>query len=645
MLYVTNISTIYCFHPCCIMAYNYTLEKWPEDQNNWLRRRKDWSDEMEENSFLLLQSLTNTNFDEADTLLDDGANPNFKDGLGQNALHLAVWNNCRQDLFEKILDMIDNVNEGDMHGDTALRSAAYNNKLDFVKALMNHPEIDMNVKNKQHSTALFGALDQLGVAIMDMDMVKLLLSADYKIDCLEKNNNGETPREFCENLEEIIAMPGDQELLDLLKQKEVRQEEQKADAWKKYGGFNAPLCEALRVKDKVSSWVLFYYGEDPNKVDENGMNALHAAVQYVCNPLLFNKILSRISNLNAVTSRGDTALHMAVKKRRIRILKKLLNYDGIGYNPKDRDGKTPLQYAIQHGHGECVQVFIDQLDREEINVQDIYGNTAVHYAVEHNKPDILEQLVECTKVGINAKDNRNETPLGVATRKWRHHKTHTRCVELLKTEREKRKKMLDEKYGGDLEYGYIPIIAALNKRDEESAWMLLDLGADPNDVDSGGNNALHWAASYNCSIPLFKKILDKIKNVNAHIKIIRGQGHGQTALMYAIGNDLKSSLDKVKLLLRHPKINIYEIDDRGQNAIHKAVTYNRIDVLNEMLKYNPNLELNLTDTDGQTPLAYALRLRFRDIAEILKKEMDKQENIAGQKPEPPSMENKCTFRF
>ena len=207
-------------------------------------------------------------------------------------------------------------------------------------------------------------------------------------------------------------------------------------------------------------------------------------------------------------------------------------------------------------------------------------------------------------------------------------------------------KKTDEKYGGDLEYGDIPIIAALNKMDEESAWMLLDLGADPNDVDRRGNNALHWAASYNCSIPLFKRILDKIKNVNAKTAH-RPYGFGRTALMFAVSNDLKSSLDKVKLLLRHPENNIYELDDYEQTAIHKTVTYNRIDVLNEMLNYEPNLELGMRDDQGLTPLAYALTKgrRYRDIAEILQKEKCKQENIAGQKPEPPSMENKCTLRF
>ena len=78
-----------------------------------------------------------------------------------------------------------------------------------------------------------------------------------------------------------------------------------------------------------------------------------------------------------------------------------------------------------------------------------------------------------------------------------------------------------------------PLWAALRAKDEDAAEALLDGGANPNEVDGRGRNALHVAAEQGCRPPLLTKILDSIDDVNAT------DNDGDTALTVAIRNNQK----------------------------------------------------------------------------------------------------------
>eukprot|EP00505_MAST-04D_sp_SCG-Rhode-Island_P000814 Stramenopile-MAST_4_protein_814 len=52
-----------------------------------------------------------------------------------------------------------------------------------------------------------------------------------------------------------------------------------------------------------------------------------------------------------------------------------------------------------------------------------------------------------------------------------------------------------------------PLCAALKAKDEDAAEALLDGGADPNEVDGKGRNALHRAAEKGCRPPLLQRVL------------------------------------------------------------------------------------------------------------------------------------------
>jgi ankyrin repeat protein len=122
-------------------------------------------------------------------LLDGGDDPNEVDFNGYNALHRAAEKGCCPPLVERLLARIHNVNAVNKYGWTALMRAAYNNHLDVVILLMNHPGIDLNVQNRgnHNSTALHYAVRNNHPAIVSQ------LLSDDKMDASLKDRWNNTP--------------------------------------------------------------------------------------------------------------------------------------------------------------------------------------------------------------------------------------------------------------------------------------------------------------------------------------------------------------------------------------------------------------------------------------------------------------------
>ena len=145
-------------------------------------------------------------------------------------------------------------------------------------------------------------------------------------------------------------------------------------------GQQPPLNAALEAKDEESATALLDGGDDPNKVDEDGKNALHRAARNGCSPPLFHRILAMIQNVNAVTTNGRyTAFMIAAWKNHLDVVISLMNVPGI-----------------------------------DPNVQDGTNSTALHYAVVNNHPAIVAQLLSDDRMDCRLKDEDDDTPLNLA---------------------------------------------------------------------------------------------------------------------------------------------------------------------------------------------------------------------------------------
>lgn len=323
-------------------------------------------------------------------LLDKGIDPNSLDDDGYNALHAAAAYDCSIELFCEILRKINDVNAVTKEGQTALMIVAQMNRNDLVIQLMNEYDIDPNVQDKSGNTALCYAV----MYDENIDIVESLLFYAI-VNTSLKDFRGRT------SLDMAIQYGRDSSAKLIKEYDETR---------------NRALIKAIKDSDGPLAYELLEDGTDPNKVDNDGYNALHVAAQEGCSEKLFRQILSNTNDVNAVTKSGKTALMYAAQNNRPYIVKKLIKHKDI-----------------------------------DLNVQDTDRYTALHHAVIEDHPAIVEQLLTA---GINT-TIRN--PLQLARQL-----AHDTCAELLE------------------KYNIKTLHTALVLKNEILASALLDIGTDPN---------------------------------------------------------------------------------------------------------------------------------------------------------------------
>ena len=154
---------------------------------------------------------------------------------------------------------------------------------------------------------------------------------------------------------------------------------------------------------------------------------------------LFNDDSKNIK-INDQDKQGLTALHYVAtfsSEDTVDALDKFLKFPGIDVNIVDNHGNSPLHWAAWFGNKEMVRKLVyfrpsgrSGLDQEktQLNVQNIYGETALHYAAKSGRERCTGYLLRrANNIEVNIKDNRfGNTPLHEAAKNG-----HTEVVEML----------------------------------------------------------------------------------------------------------------------------------------------------------------------------------------------------------------------
>jgi uncharacterized protein len=88
----------------------------------------------------------------------------------------------------------------------------------------------------------------------------------------------------------------------------------------------------------------------------------------------------------------------------------LLDYKGE-LDPKGTISLTPLMAAINVDNRKIVETYIE--NTKDIDLQNHYGNTALHYAVKDNKPWFINDILQKSKAQT-IKNNKGQTPFELA---------------------------------------------------------------------------------------------------------------------------------------------------------------------------------------------------------------------------------------
>ena len=120
----------------------------------------------------LLNAVINSRLDTAKMLLNNKADPNFKDSSGNSALNLAKPSNI--EMLGLLLDAGANINALDQNKQTVLMSASYKGDVNLVKYFLSK-KADVNIKGLRDMTAL-----DFAKQMDNTEVIKLLQSAGAK---------------------------------------------------------------------------------------------------------------------------------------------------------------------------------------------------------------------------------------------------------------------------------------------------------------------------------------------------------------------------------------------------------------------------------------------------------------------------------
>jgi len=151
-------------------------------------------------------------------------------------------------------------------------------------------------------------------------------------------------------------------------------------------------------------------GVDIDALDNFGRTALQQAVRFQ-NEESVSQLLAAGANPNAGTEK-DAPLSIAARTGNIEIVRLLVKYRA---NPNGKSiGKTALHNATIFGRTEIVRILVSCEDIDINAQEDGTGYTALHLAVQHERPDIISILL---KQGIRSdiKDCVGNTALDLAS--------------------------------------------------------------------------------------------------------------------------------------------------------------------------------------------------------------------------------------
>lgn len=162
---------------------------------------------------------------------------------------------------------------------------------------------------------------------------------------------------------------------------------------------NIPLHHAIKYKNFRIVELLLNNGSNPNISDIDGNNSLHMAI-FTRNYDICKSIINHKVNINSRTNIGETALHIAANLQDNKIFNLLIDDPDIDINPQDYEHEyTPLLYSVNINNIEQVISLLKK--NADPNLQDIYGNTAIHYTIIEENLHMLHSITKYSLVNIN----------------------------------------------------------------------------------------------------------------------------------------------------------------------------------------------------------------------------------------------------
>ena len=274
---------------------------------------------------------------------------------------------------------------------------------------------------------------------------------------------------------------------------------------------------------------------------------------------------------------GRSMLGWAAQAGNVEMVRILLDA-GAEVDAIDSVGHTPLMRAVEVGHEAVVEQLIEA--GADLDVQASNGRSAVMLAVTDGRIAILERLIEAG-ADLELADEYGDTAV-----LW--------AVEY---GAENIEAVIDSlsRGGANLDVSnpvYTPLYYAVEQGDAELVRILLEAGADPNALTSGGRLPLFQAASDSAILGL---LLEAGADPGA------ANEYGETALFAAIDYD---NLDGVQALVDAGS-DVNHVSESGQTPFGRAEVQNREEAMSILVEHGATRsgepEAELAEESSSTP--------------------------------------------
>ena len=160
-------------------------------------------------------------------------------------------------------------------------------------------------------------------------------------------------------------------------------------------GYTPLICAVMDGKMTIVELLLNYEETEINCSDENHTTPLmHAAMRGYANIVQLLLKHKHIGHPNHVDKKGQTALCLAVRYNRPRVVQLLINnaFDTIHIDKARNNGRTPLMYAVKNGLLDIVKMLLST-NKCDLNKKDyIHGNTIDFYLEQCKNERIRDQI-------------------------------------------------------------------------------------------------------------------------------------------------------------------------------------------------------------------------------------------------------------
>ncbi|PNP58298.1 hypothetical protein THARTR1_01813 [Trichoderma harzianum] len=497
---------------------------------------------------------------------------------------------------------------------SALYKAVENGYTDIARRLLQYePNQDLNVQSPDKAMLL-----TLAIETGDSELVSMLIHHGAEVNALDTYFvNFKTPlsRAFrgCHlEIAKLLVQNG-------------------ADINHSDGVSFPPLIAALLQGDKESAeYILQDERVNVHQVGPNGLTALIAAVKY---PTIIRALLSKGLPIDHDSILG-TALSRATELNLPETVEALikhhakadLKYAGANAYFRNSNGHNALDILLAGDQGskqaeECFRLLLSHRNGNNV---DENRQTQLHFIQRRTRVSIAELLLASSMVPIDARDEDGYTPLAIAVRKGNSSVARylVGCGANVN--------VFGPKFGSILHI-------AVENGDLSLVKFLVDAGANREAVDPKyGKSLLYTALNIEDDWGLERMV--KYLVDEARVPINKFGGSLAYPIIRAVvmaGHHITNTIRMIKFLLRR-KANINLTDSQGRTALHIACVSSPMECVSALVAAGANV--NTRDKCGRLPIHFAAGTYSTEVvAYLLGQHKDMDINVEDQDGWTPLM--------